>query len=80
MNTVAMPEVHLQVNNSGAWRTLTVVGLNGMERCREAVDVLCLADNRTALGKRPNYRLAIAGQAGFEVLEYRDATRGWYQA
>ena len=77
----ALPEVHVQINNSGAWKTLAVVGLNSMERCRGAVDVLCLADKRQQLARRPTYRLAIAGQGGlFEVLEYRHPANGWYQA
>ena len=75
----AAPEILVQMNNSGAWKTLAKVGLNDMARCREAVDTLCLADRSP--GRKANFRLAIAQPSGLaEPLEYRDPVRGWYLA
>jgi hypothetical protein len=75
----AAPEILVQMNNSGAWKTLAKVGLNDMARCRDAIDTLCLADHTP--GRKANFRLAIAQPSGLaEPLEYRDPVRGWYQA
>jgi len=77
--TTQTPEILVQMNNSGAWKTLAKVGLNDMARCREAVDKLCLADRSP--GRKANFRLAVASPAGVaEPLAYRDEMRGWYQA
>jgi hypothetical protein len=75
----AAPDILLQVNNSGAWKTLATIGLNDMARCRAAVDTLCLADRQP--GRKANYRMAVVreGQPP-EPLDYRDPVRGWYQA
>ncbi len=77
-----VPQVHLQINNNGAWKTLSVIGLNSMDRCRKAVDVLCKADQRTRTrGSQPTYRLALATPAGgFDALQYRDPAQGWFEA
>jgi hypothetical protein len=78
--TSAPPDIHVQINNSGAWKTVTVTGLNEMEACRKAVDTLCLVDKRSTNTRKATYRMAIANPSGFEPLEYRDPIRGWYQA
>lgn len=75
----ATPDILLQVNNSGAWKTLATIGLNDMARCREAVDTLSLADRSP--GRKPVYRLAVARpNCTPEPLEYRSPNNGWYQA
>ena len=79
MSGNAAPDILLQINNSGSWKTLSKIGLNDMSRCREAVDTLCLADRSP--GRKAMYRMAV-DRAGAppEPLYYRDPLRGWYQA
>ena len=79
MNMNTAPEVHLQINSSGAWKTLCVINLNDMDRCRSAIDVIALADRRQ--GKvRASYRMAISSNGQMHPLEYRDQNNGWYPA
>lgn len=73
-------QVHLQLNSSGAWKTLSVIGLNDIDRCRTAVDMIALMDKRTGKHRGGIYRLAISCDGQMNPMEYRDQNNGWYKA
>ena len=74
------PDIHLQVNGTGAWRTLSRGGINDMELFRVCADGIALADRRP-LREQPSFRLAIdrPGHAQTAVW-HREPGKGWVEA